>query len=323
MKIFTKKIFFRICVVLIFLIFGNIFAAAGQTHRGYNLKNQDREENGQFSILVYYDMEGLSGQTDWKTTLFKYSENYRQGQQLLAADVNALVDGLFAGGADEVHLVDFHSSGNLEPDLPSNLFNSGARQVLRDEPFEVTTGLKKAVMTQSRPLGCTRNRIVAASSRTPMFPVRQFERAAETYQTVYNLDPNNPANLSNLGFVYVLMGRHAEAIRVTTQAVDQAPNQLWLLTVLGYSYARGGKAAEVETILHMLEALPEPDPYLQAIIFAGLEERDKVFPLLKQAVAEKNAFRAGLGVDPVFDAYRSDPRMDRLLEKLALPSEKR
>lgn len=32
---------------------------------------------------------------------------------------------------------------------------------------------------------------------------------------------------------------------------------------------------------------------------------------------------AGLGVDPVFDPYRSDPHMGRLVERLDLPAERR
>lgn len=141
MKSLTKSTVSGMGAILLVLLFFNIFPAPGQSRAGYKIESPRPNNDGELSILVYYDMEGLSGQTDWKTTLFKYSEHYRQGQQLLAADVNAVVDGLFAGGADEVHLVDFHSSGNPEPDLPSNLFNSRARQVLRDEPFEVTTGL--------------------------------------------------------------------------------------------------------------------------------------------------------------------------------------
>lgn len=58
-------------------------------------------------------------------------------------------------------------------------------------------------------------------------------------------------------------------------------------------------------------------------MYAGIGERDRVFSLLEQAVAERNALVEGLGVDPVFDPYRSDPRIERLLERLAVPAESR
>ena len=86
-------------------------------------------------VLVLHDMEGLSGQDDWRTFDFGMPQ-YELGQQMLAADVNAVVDGLFAGGATEVHVVDGHGSGNPAPDLRADLLDERAVQVLRDEPFD-------------------------------------------------------------------------------------------------------------------------------------------------------------------------------------------
>lgn len=86
-------------------------------------------------ILVLHDMEGLSGQDDWRTFDFDYPDAYRRGQELLAGDVNAVVDGLFAGGATQVDVVDGHGSGNPEPDLRRDLLDRRATQVLRDTPF--------------------------------------------------------------------------------------------------------------------------------------------------------------------------------------------
>ena len=86
-------------------------------------------------VLVLHDMEGLSGQDDWRS--FDYGRpEYPHGQELLVADINAVIDGLFAGGATEVHVVDGHGSGNPEPDVRTDLLDERARQVLRDEPFD-------------------------------------------------------------------------------------------------------------------------------------------------------------------------------------------
>jgi D-amino peptidase len=115
-----------------------------QPSAGYTLEPSRRDADGELRVLVYYDMEGLSGQDDWRTYLFRYPEQYRRGQKLLAADVNAVIDGLFAGGANQVHVVDGHSSGNPEPDLRPELLDRRAHQVLRDEPFDAYTGLVEA-----------------------------------------------------------------------------------------------------------------------------------------------------------------------------------
>src|ERR1051325_1403147 len=84
-------------------------------------------------ILRYHDMEGLAGQDDWRSFLFSHPEKYPEGQKLLAADINAVVDGLFAGGATQVDVVDAHGSGNPDPDLRSDLLDPRAKQVFRDK----------------------------------------------------------------------------------------------------------------------------------------------------------------------------------------------
>ncbi|HSM59850.1 MAG TPA: M55 family metallopeptidase, partial [Longimicrobiales bacterium] len=86
-------------------------------------------------VLVIHDMEGLSGQND-PSSFFFGTELYPTGQELLAADVNAVVEGLFAGGATEVLIADGHGSGNPDPDLRTDLLDPRARQIIRDQPFD-------------------------------------------------------------------------------------------------------------------------------------------------------------------------------------------
>lgn len=100
-------------------------------------------------VLVLHDMEGLAGQDDPLTFEFG-SDVYLDGQELLVGDVNAVIDGLFAGGATEVHVVDGHGSGNPDPDILADKLDPRATQVLRDEPFDtyfdlVETGAYDAV----------------------------------------------------------------------------------------------------------------------------------------------------------------------------------
>ncbi|MEK6756024.1 MAG: M55 family metallopeptidase [Bacteroidota bacterium] len=86
-------------------------------------------------ILVYHDMEGLSGEDDWRMFSFRHKEQYRKGQELLVADVNAVIDGLFAGGASVVQVVDAHGSGNPDPDILLDRLDPRSSMVVRDKPF--------------------------------------------------------------------------------------------------------------------------------------------------------------------------------------------
>ena len=86
-------------------------------------------------VLIIHDMEGLSGQDDPRSYRFG-TEQYPSGQEMLAADVNAVVDGLIAGGATEVMIADGHGSGNPDPDLRGDLLDERATRIIRDEPFD-------------------------------------------------------------------------------------------------------------------------------------------------------------------------------------------
>ena len=81
-------------------------------------------------ILVRYDMEGLAGQDDWRSAAVWWPEQYKKGQQLLAADVNAVVAGLFDGGAGTVDVVDQHGSGYPGTNLPPELLDRRVRHHL-------------------------------------------------------------------------------------------------------------------------------------------------------------------------------------------------
>ena len=86
-------------------------------------------------ILVFHDMEGLSGQTDPASFLFG-TLLYPKGQEMLAADINAVIAGLYDGGATEVVVVDGHGSGNPAPDVRRDLLDRRATQLIRDQEFD-------------------------------------------------------------------------------------------------------------------------------------------------------------------------------------------
>ncbi len=61
-------------------------------------------------IYIHTDLEGISG-VDRAEMVPRDSEDYRLSCELLMGDVNAAVDGAFAGGATEVVVLDSHGGG--------------------------------------------------------------------------------------------------------------------------------------------------------------------------------------------------------------------
>src|SRR5215472_7109020 len=89
-------------------------------------------------VLLLYDMEGISGATDFKHTSFAHSTEYAQGRKSLTADVNAAIAGLKAAGAGEIVVVDGHGSGNSTgPDVPDDQLLPPAKTLFRDVPFDI------------------------------------------------------------------------------------------------------------------------------------------------------------------------------------------
>jgi D-amino peptidase len=62
-------------------------------------------------ILISADMEGITGITSWDQVTPGHAEYYRF-RSVMTADVNAAVNGAFAGGADDVVIADGHWNGS-------------------------------------------------------------------------------------------------------------------------------------------------------------------------------------------------------------------
>ena len=60
-------------------------------------------------------------------------------------------------------------------------------------------------------------------------------------------------------------------------------------------------------------------PYYLAMIYAGLDEKNKAFKCLEKAYKERSSWMPRLKVEPKFDRLRSDPRFADLLRRVGLP----
>lgn len=131
------------CLTVLALVLGACGGASDEpaADPGRTLEAPAPDADGVLRVLVYHDMEGLTGQSDPNTFRFAHRERYAVGRTYLTGDVNAVVSGLFEGGADEVHVVDGHGSGNPEPDLLLDVLDPRAELVSRDDLFDAYVDL--------------------------------------------------------------------------------------------------------------------------------------------------------------------------------------
>jgi len=154
----NKSLLFILCCVCVF-----IFVSCGQqqeaeeSQSGRYVSDPATDEDGIIRILVYYDMEGTSGMNDIRQILYGNKE-YDAARDWLTDDVNATIDGLFAGGADEVHVVDAHGSGNPEPDVLLDRLDSRAEMIFREERFRPYADLAEKSVYDAVAVVCMHSR---------------------------------------------------------------------------------------------------------------------------------------------------------------------
>ena len=95
-------------------------------------------------IYIHTDMEGVSG-LDNLAMVEQDSPRYGEGRELLMGDVNAAVDGAFAGGATEVSVLDSHGGGwanfipgRLDPRARQDTKPNGKWWGILDESYQGT-----------------------------------------------------------------------------------------------------------------------------------------------------------------------------------------
>jgi len=97
-------------------------------------------------VVVFGDMEGVAGICRWAQVSAK-GELYEEGRKLYTAEMNAAARGAFAGGADEVVLMDCHGAGG------DSSFNSLLAEEL-DERCEFVVQSEWTEYTEAFEQGC-------------------------------------------------------------------------------------------------------------------------------------------------------------------------
>jgi D-amino peptidase len=88
-------------------------------------------------VLVFYDMEGISGINREQQTGFSHPDQYQPARRFLTGVVNAAIRGLVEGGAGAITVTDAHGSGNVdEPDILLDQMDKHAELEFRDMDFD-------------------------------------------------------------------------------------------------------------------------------------------------------------------------------------------
>ncbi len=150
---------------------------------------------------------------------------------------------------------------------------------------------------------------------------RQFQRAVDLERQLLSLEPNFGLAHESLGFDYVQQSKFPEAVAEMQVALHQLGADPTEYSSLGYAYAMAGDRPQAETILHNLiveSSAGHPRSFEIALIYVGLQEKNRALTWLGRAVEERSELVSALGVDPIWDPLRGDPRFAILLSQLGL-----
>ena len=166
----------------------------------------------------------------------------------------------------------------------------------------------------------------AAERSDPLSPVVHYDlayalHASNRYEEAAamcgKLPADDPDRSWCLGRARLGQGRIGEAIRILEPAFNRgvtAGSQI--RGELGYAYGRAGRREDAEKLM---AATPSINPFNQALIFAGLGDKDGIFEALDRA-ASAGPFRIGRALAfPEFAMLRGDPRVKALRKKVGLP----
>jgi tetratricopeptide (TPR) repeat protein len=132
----------------------------------------------------------------------------------------------------------------------------------------------------------------------------QYDEAARNCE---KLPAERASRNECLGRARLGQGRIGEAI----QALATVGNRGYL----GYAYARAGRREDAEKIA----AEVSPNPFNQALVYAGLGDRERTLDALER-MAMFGPARIGRDLsNPEFAFVRSDPRVKALRKKVGLP----
>ena len=165
--------------------------------------------------------------------------------------------------------------------------------------------------------------IVAADYAVFLHYSRQYDRAIQQFRTVLEMEPTF-LRAQIVTSAYCEKGMYKEAFAQLEQW-RKVDDSAWRWATVAYVDSRSGQTAQVQDALSHIERMNaksrvDPAPLILAYVAAG--QRDKALDQVDRAYKEHSPVITSIGVDPVYDSLRNEPRFKSLLKKLDLPNGK-
>ena len=156
---------------------------------------------------------------------------------------------------------------------------------------------------------------------TNSYFARQYTEAIAQFEKAINLEPRNVDAWTYLGQAYEQKKMYAQAIATFQKGITQAERSPQLVAALGHTYAQAGERDKALKTLDELREMSKQryvSPYLFAVVYVGLGDKDQALAWLEKAYQDRSFFLVWLKVEPFFDPLRDDARFQDLLRRIGL-----
>jgi len=155
-----------------------------------------------------------------------------------------------------------------------------------------------------------------------LYFARRYDQSATQLRKCIDLQPAYWACHFYLSLPYQQQGQFSDAVAELVKARELNDRSAVPLAELARVLALSGQTAKARQTLNEVGALGKTryvDPYLLALVYAALGDKDEAFVRLGQAYTERSFNMINLKVDPEMDSLRSDQRFQDLLRRMNYP----
>jgi len=150
---------------------------------------------------------------------------------------------------------------------------------------------------------------------------RDYPKAVAVYREITDMDPDFYKAYSSLGRVLSLMGKYDLALAALERARKLGGEVPSIVSALGEVLARTGRVEEARAYLRELTEMAQRrwvPASCFAILHIGLGDYSSALTFLETATDRREFSVTALKVHPLYDPLRSEPRFQRLLERVGL-----
>jgi TolB-like protein/DNA-binding winged helix-turn-helix (wHTH) protein len=161
--------------------------------------------------------------------------------------------------------------------------------------------------------------IIAADYGAILYFSRQYGPAIQQFRAVLEMDPNFP-RAHMIAYAFVEEGRFPEALEAA-ENWRAGGHAAWGWPMTVYVYGRWGKQGEAKQAFRQmahLKAKYKMDTSAFVLLHIGLGDTGPALDWLEKACAEHSPTITAIGVDPIYDPLRNEPRFHAVLKQINL-----